>query len=91
MADKELRDLVAAFLRTQIPPHPDSKHSQEAQEAFEMAVNWAVIGDVGRAIRLYRESHGRYPDISEIQELVNQQSLARQRKRPNLTVYKRVG
>src|SRR5215467_13249119 len=76
MADEELRDVIAAFLRTHI--RLDSKPSQEAQEEFEKAVDRRVNGDIGKSIRLYREEHGRYPGISEIQELVNQQSLARQ-------------
>jgi len=80
MADEELRDVVAAFLRTHIRPHPDSKYSQEQKEEFEKAIDRRVNGHLGQSIRLYRDEHGRYPDISEIQDLVNQQSLARQQE-----------
>jgi hypothetical protein len=75
MADEELRDLVAAFLRTQIDP----QHSQEAQEWFEKEVDRRVNGDLGKSIRLYRDEHGRYPDISEIHEL-RQQELKKQQE-----------
>jgi len=75
--DAELRDLVAAFLRTHI--RLDPKPSQEAQEEFEKAVD-RYVNRLGKSIRLFRDEHGRYPDINEIQELVNQQSLARQQE-----------
>jgi hypothetical protein len=80
MADEELRDSIAAFLRTHIRPHPDAKYSQESQEAFEKEVDRRVNGQLGQSIRLFHDERGRYPDIGEIQELVNQQGLVRQQE-----------